>query len=246
MAPRNILLVTGRVFRELRRDIRTTILFTASPTFVVVIISGLLHNYPQSFDRIGLIVIGLFPTAPAFLFTAFAMTRDRSRGTLEYLLTSPVSKLDILLGYVTAFTLMGLVQVAMTLSVAYGLLGLHTAGPWWAVGLLALVNGILGVAIGLFATNFAKDEFQLMKILAAVGVPHLMLSGLFRSPDEMVTWMRIMSDFAPWRYGVAAVAGFEYNASPTATTWFNLAVVGGIILLLFSVSSVTILKRRTA
>lgn len=246
MSPRNVLLVTGRVFRELRRDIRTAVLFTASPTFVVVIISGLLHNYPQSFDRIGLIVIGLFPTAPAFLFTAFAICRDRSRGTLEYLLTSPVGKMDILLGYVTAFTLMGLIQVAMTLSVAYGLLGLHTAGPWWVVGLLALLNGILGVALGLFATNFAKDEFQLMKILAAAGVPHLMLSGLFRSPDEMPTWMRILSDFAPWRYGVSAVAGFEYNASPTSTIWFSLAVVAGIVVLLFGLSSVTVLKRTTA
>ncbi len=129
MISRNSLLIADRVFRELRRDVQTMVLFTISPTFVMILISGILHNYPQTFDRVGLIVVGLFPTAPAYLFTAFAIMRDRTRGTLEYLLTSPVKKLDVLAGYLLGFTVPAVVQVALTTGVSYGLLGLKSAGP---------------------------------------------------------------------------------------------------------------------
>jgi ABC-2 type transport system permease protein len=246
MISRNSLLIADRVFRELRRDVQTMVLFTISPTFVMILISGILHNYPQTFDRVGLIVVGLFPTAPAYLFTAFAIMRDRTRGTLEYLLTSPVKKLDVLAGYLLGFTVPAVVQVALTTGVSYGLLGLKSAGPWWAVGLLALVNCALGVAIGVLAITLARNEYQLTKILIAVAVPHLMLSGLFRPHQDLVWWMRYLSNIAPWRYGVSAVSQFQYHTGPDGELWFSLAVEVGIVLLALWLSTLTVLKRRTA
>jgi ABC-2 type transport system permease protein len=237
--------VTARVFRELLRDIPTMVLFTISPTFVMVLTWGILHGHPATFERVGLIVLGLFPTAPTFLFAAFAIQRERYRGTLEHLMTTPVARVDILLGYAFAFTLPAVVQIAMTVGVTYGLLGLHTAAAWPVVGLMALVSSLLGVAIGLFSANLAHNELQLTKVLAAMAAPHLMLSGLFRPPDEMVGWMHALSTIAPWRYAVSAVAELQHHARPTAALWSNLGVTVGIILLLSAVCLGTVLKRRS-
>jgi len=238
--------IAARVFRELRRDVRTMFLYTISPTFVMVLTAGILHGYPQTFDRIGLIVLGLFPTAPTFLFAAFAIQRERYRGNLEALMTTPVSRLDILIGYIIAFTVPAVAQIGMTLGVTYGLLDLHSAGSWWLVGLMALLSSVLGVSLGMFSANLARNELQLTKVLAATAAPHLMLSGLFRPHEKMVNWMQVLSDVAPWRYAVAAVAELQHNAAPTRAMWVNLGVTVAIVVLLSSVTTGTVLRRRTA
>lgn len=246
MLSRNSLHVADRVLRELRRDYRTILLFTASPTFVMVLCAGMMADHPAAFNRTGLLVLGLFPTAPAFLFTAFALQRDRYRGSLEYLLTTPVTRLDILVGYVLAFTVPALAQVGLTLSVTYGLLGLETRGSLWVVALMALMSCVLGVVMGMFSVNLAKNELHLTKILPAVALPHLMVAGLFRPYDEMVGWMQVIATFAPWRYATGAIAELEKNTSLTSTFWLNLGVTTGIVLLLSAASTLTVLRRRKA
>jgi ABC-2 type transport system permease protein len=243
MAAPAFLLVTGRVLRELRRDYRTLFLFIVSPAFVLILAKGMLQDYPDVFARIGLITLGLFPTAPAFVFTAFAMHRERHRGTLEHLLTEPVRKSDVALGYVLAFSVLAVVQVSLSLGLTYGPLGLHSAGAWWVVGLLALLNCVLGIGLGFVITNAVHDEFQLAKVLPTTAGPQLMLSGLFLAHDKMPGWMKVVSDFAPWRYSVAAVSEFQTHVAATATAWSNLGVVVGIVALLFSLSALTVLRR---
>jgi len=238
--------ITLRVLRELLRDIPTMVLFTISPTFVMVLTSGILRNHPDTWNRVGLITLGLFPTAPTFLFAAFAIQRERFRGTLEHLMTTPAHRVDILLGYVFAFTLPAVVQIVMTVGVTYGFLDLSTAAPVWAVTLMALLSSVLGVAIGLFSANLAHSELQLTKVLAAMAAPHLMLSGLFRPPDQMVGWLHALSTIAPWRYAVSAVSELQNHTRPTAALWSNLGVTVGIIGLLSAVSLGTVLKRRSA
>lgn len=239
-------LVADRVFRELRRDIPTMVLFTISPTFVMVLTAGILANHPATFDRVGLLVVALFPTAPTFLFAAFAIQRERYRGTLEHLMTTPLSRVDILLGYAIAFTTPAIAQIGLTVGVTYGFLGLNTAAAWWVVALMALLSSVLGVAIGLFSANLARNELQLTKVLAAMAAPHLMLSGLFQPHEEMTGWMRALSNIAPWRYAVSSAAELQYNAWPTVAMWQNLGATVGIIGLLSAVCLGTVLKRRSA
>ena len=246
MVSRNALYVADRAFRELRRDVRTMTLFIISPALVMIVLSGVLHNYPQTWNRTGLLVMGLFPTAPSFLFAAFMVHRERYRGTLEYLLTTPTQKLDVLVGYLIAFMIPSVVQVGLSLTVTYQLLGFHVAGAWWALGLLALLNSALGVALGLFVTNLVRNEFQLVLTLGAIALPHLMLSGLFRSPNDMVGWMHAISDFLPWHYSVGAAAELQKHASATSALWFNVAVTVGFIFVLSTIIANTVFSRRSA
>lgn len=245
MVSRNALYVADRAFRELRRDLRTMTLFVISPALVMIVLSGMLSNYPETWNRIGLLVMALFPSAPSFLFSAFMAHRERDRGTLEYLLTTPTRKLDVLVGYLIAFTIPALFQVGLSLTITYQLLGFRIAGAWWALGLLALLNSALGVAMGLFATNLVRSEFQLALILPAIGVPHLMLSGLFRSPSDMIGWMHAISDFLPWRYAVGALEELKGHVS-TSALWYNVALTVGIIFLLSAIVTNTVFSRRSA
>ncbi|WP_433325188.1 ABC transporter permease [Spirillospora sp. CA-294931] len=246
MISRNCLHVTTRVLRELKRDGRTLFLFTLSPMFVMVLCAGMLDNTPRTFDRVGLLVMGLFPTAPAFLFTAFAIQRERYRGSLEYLLAGPVTRLDVLVGYVLAFSVPAVAQIALTLSVTYGLLGLNSAGPWWAVGLLAMLACILGVVLGMFAVNLAHNELQLTKILPAVAIPHLCVSGLFRPYDKMPEWMQVLATIAPWRYMVSTVTELHTHSSVTSALVLYLSLSIAIVLAFAGMTAGTVLKRRTA
>jgi ABC-2 type transport system permease protein len=243
---KNVLYVSERVFRELRRDVRTMTLFIISPALVMIVLYGMLSTQPDTFNRCGLIVMGLFPSAPTFLFASFAVHRERRSGTMEHLLTTPVSRTDILLGYVIGFTVPAILQVAISLTLTCGFLGLDVAGPWWAIGLLAMLNSVLGVGIGLFATMLARSEFQLVLTLPAIGVPHLSLSGLFRPYEQLVDWQHAIATFLPWRYAVGALAELKNHASVTGTLLFNVAVTVGICALLFTVAVQTVFLRRTA
>lgn len=238
--------IGSRVLRELLRDIPTMVLFIMSPVFVMVLTHGILSGYPDTWNRVGLITLCLFPTAPTFLFGAFAMQRERYRGTLEALLTTPVARADVWLGYVGGFLVPAVVQVALTFTLTYAVLGLDTAAPVWTVFAMSMLSSVLGCAMGLFSATLARNELQLTKVLAAVAAPHLMLSGFFRPPDETVAWMRALSTIAPWRYLVGAASELQLNATPTAALARNVSVTLGIIAVLSTVCLATVLRRRTA
>lgn len=246
MVSLNALYVADRAFRELRRDIRTMTLFVIAPSLVLIVINGMLHNHPQIFNRVGLIVMGLFPTVAAFLFTAFMINRERYRGTLEYLLATPTRRLDVLVGYMVAFMMPAVVQVAMSQAITYHLLNINVAGAWWAIGLLSMMNAVLGVTMGMFVTGLVRSEFQLVLILPIMGALNLVLCGVFRPHEEMVGWMRVISNFSPWRYAVGALAEFEENVSATPILWYNVAFTVGIILLLSMIVMNTVFSRRGA
>jgi ABC-2 type transport system permease protein len=95
-----------------------------------------------------------------FLVTSIAMLRERTTGTLERLMSLPIGKVDLLLGYGLAFALLAAIQAVITGTVGFWLLGLHTKGSVVWVVLLAVANALLGVSLGLFLSAFAKTEFR--------------------------------------------------------------------------------------
>src|SRR6185312_16555938 len=118
-----------------------------------------------------------------FLVTSIATLRERTSGTLERLMTTPLPKLSLLGGYGIAFGAVALLQVALTLVVATAL-GLEVVGSVaWLVA-VTLVDALLGVALGLFASAFATTEFQAIQLMPVVVLPQLLLCGLFQPRSE--------------------------------------------------------------
>jgi ABC-2 type transport system permease protein len=196
------------------------------------------------FDQIGLIMLGVFPFTTMFLVTSIAMLRERTTGTLERLLSSPVGKVDLLFGYGAAFGLAAVVQAAVASAVAYWLLGLDSAGSPGLVVLIAIANAVLGVALGLLCSAFARTEFQAVQFLPVVVLPQVLLCGLFVPRDEMAGWLQAVSDLLPLTYAVEALNEVGANADPTGTMWRDVAIVVAVALGALVVGATT-LRRRT-
>jgi ABC-2 type transport system permease protein len=215
------------------------------PTLLLTLLHFMFDRSPASFDRIALVMLGVFPFTIMFLITSIAMLRERTTGTLERLLTTPLGKLDLLFGYGIAFGIVAALQAAVTTGVAYWLLGLDTVGPAWLVILVAVTNAVLGVALGLFCSAFARSEFQAVQFMPVVALPQILLCGLFVPREQMVGWLQAISHALPVTYAVEALQEIGKHTNPTGLMWRDLAIVAGAVLLALVLAAAT-LRRRTA
>jgi ABC-2 type transport system permease protein len=202
-----------------------------------------LPGRPSLFDRVGLTMLGIFPFVVMFLVTSIAMLRERTSGTLERLLTTPLSRLDLLLGYGTAFGLAAAVQAVVTVTVATTLYGLDVAGPLWTVVLIAVVDAVLGVALGLLASAFARSEFQAVQFMPVIVLPQFFLCGLLVPREQMAGWLQAVSDVLPLTYAVEALQETGRSAEPTGTMSVDVAVVAGAALLALALAAATLRRR---
>ncbi|MGW0503371.1 ABC transporter permease [Micromonospora sp. NPDC003241] len=239
----------GRILRQLRHDRRTVALLVVVPTVLLTLVYYMYADQPtppgqpSTFDRIALVMLGFFPFLIMFLVTSIAMLRERTSGTLERLLTTPLSRTDLLFGYGIAFGLAGAVQATIASAVAYWVFGLETAGSSALVILVAALNAVLAVALGLLCSAFARTEFQAVQFMPVVVAPQLLLCGLFVPRDEMAGWLQAISDVLPLSYAVEALQEVGAHAEPTATMWRDVAVVAGAAVLALVLASATLRRR---
>jgi ABC-2 type transport system permease protein len=249
-SPRLTAVTAARVLRQLRHDRRTIAMMLLLPSLLL----GLLYliwqdaptppGQPSVFDEVGLTMIAIFPFVVMFLVTSIAMLRERTSGTLERLLTTPLARLDLLLGYGAAFGLAAAVQAVLTVTVATALYGLDVAGSLWLVVLIAVVDAVLGVALGLLASAFARTEFQAVQFMPVVVLPQFFLCGLLVARDQMPGWLHAISDVLPLTYAVDALRQLSDHGGATTTMWRDVAVVlGYAVAALFAAA--TTLRRST-
>jgi len=244
MSPRVTVATAARVLTQLRRDPRTVALIVFVPCLLVTLLRYLFDAQPGVFDRVGGTMLGLFPFITMFVVTSITMLRERVTGTLERLMTMPLAKLDLLLGYAIAFALVAVVQATVVSLLAFGLLGLDVQGSRIAVIALAVGNAVLGMALGLFASAFARTEFQAVQFMPLIVFPQVLLSGLFVARAQMAGWLRGISDAFPLTYAYDALSRVTQGRGLGAWFVFDLVVVVGATLLALALGAAT-LKRRT-
>jgi ABC-2 type transport system permease protein len=234
----------ARILRQLRHDRRTIAMIVLVPSVLLTLLRFLYDSTPALFDRVGLIMLGVFPLVIMFLLTSVAMLRERTTGTLERLLTTPIRKVDILLGYGIAFAIAAAVQAVIVSTLAYLLLGLDTLGPPWLVAVIAVGNAVLGMALGLLVSAFARTEFQAVQFMPAFVLPQALLCGLLAPRDQMAGWLHAISDAFPMSYSVEALQELGRHTSPTGLMWRDLAIITGCIVVALLLGAAT-LRRRT-
>jgi ABC-2 type transport system permease protein len=239
------LATTLRVLRQLRRDHRTLALVFLVPPLLLTLFRYVFDGQPETFDRVGGPLVGLFPFISMFLVTSIAMLRERTTGTLERLMSMPVEKLDLLLGYGLAFAAVAAVQATITSVVAFGLLGLDTAGSVVVVVLIAIANALLGMALGLFVSAFASTEFQAVQFMPEVVIPQLLLAGLLVPRERMADVLEWISAVLPLTYAYDALAQVTRDGELDAGLAADVGVVVAAIVLALALGAAT-LPRRTA
>jgi len=238
------LATAGRVLRQLRRDRRTLALVLFVPALLMTLFRYVFDGQPATFDRVGPPMVGIFPFVTMFLVTSIAMLRERTSGTLERLMSLPLAKLDLLLGYGLAFAGVAAVQAAFTALVSFGLLGLDSAGPAWLIMILAVGNAVLGMALGLFLSAFAQTEFQAVQFMPAFVLPQLLLAGLLVPRDKMAPLLEFVSYVLPMTYAYDALARAAADDLDSRLA-LDALVIAGFVLLSLTLGATT-LRRRTA
>jgi ABC-2 type transport system permease protein len=244
MRPRTGLATTQRVLTQLRRDPRTIALIVAVPCVLVTLLRYLFDSQPETFDHIGGPMLGLFPFITMFLVTSITMLRERVTGTLERLMTLPLAKLDILIGYAVAFALLAAVQSTVVSLLAFGPLGLDVHGSHVVVVALAVGNATLGMSLGLLTSAFARTEFQAVQFMPAIVFPQLLLCGLFVARDQMARWLEVLSYALPLTYAYDALARVTQGRELGGWFALDLVVMLGATLLALALGAAT-LRRRT-
>jgi ABC-2 type transport system permease protein len=234
-----------RILGQLRHDHRTVGLVIVVPPLLLTLLYYMFKDTPVIFQGVARTMLGIFPFIIMFLITSIAMLRERTTGSLERLLTTPMGKLDLLFGYGIAFGVTAAIQATIASGVAYLFLGLDTQGSPGLVITIAVANAVLGVALGLLASAFARTEFQAVQFMPVIVIPQLLLCGLFVARADMVGWLQAISNVLPMTYSVEALNEVGRFADPTTTMWKDLAIVVGCIVVALTLAAAT-LRRRTA
>jgi ABC-2 type transport system permease protein len=245
VSARVTLATARRVLWQIRRDPRTIALLLLVPVGLLVLMRYVFDGQPRTFQAVGAPLCGLFPFIIMFLVTSIAMLRERTTGTLERLMTLPLAKVDLLAGYGIAFGLLAALQAAVVCLVGFLALGLTAPHGAWLVGLLAVGNAVLGMALGLFVSAFAQTEFQAVQFMPAFIFPQLLLCGLFVDRDEMAGALHAVSWALPLTYAYDALARATRSGSLGGGMVVDVCVILGATLVALALGALT-LRRRTA
>jgi ABC-2 type transport system permease protein len=140
-----------------------------------------------------------------FVVTSITTLRERTSGTLERLMATPLGKVDLLAGYGIAFALVATVQATLVSAVSFLLLGLDVEGSPAAVGAIGIGNAVLGMSLGLFVSAFARTEFQAVQFMPAFVTPQMLLCGLFVPRSQMARALEVAADALPLTYAFDAL-----------------------------------------
>jgi ABC-2 type transport system permease protein len=233
----------SRVLRQVRHDPRTIGLLLVVPCVLLGMLAWI-FNQTAVFDHIGAPLLGVFPFVVMFLLTSVATLRERQSGTLERLLTLPLSKGDLLGGYALAFGLLAVLQALLAAGFSILVLRLDVAGPSWLLVVVAVVVALLGTTLGLFASAFARTEFQAVQFMPAFVLPQFLLCGLLVPRDDLPTALRVLSDVLPLSYAVDAMRTITTSAEPGADVARDVLIVLAFVFAAIIFAAAT-LRRRT-
>ncbi|MEU6535964.1 ABC transporter permease [Streptomyces sp. NPDC047000] len=239
------LATAARVLRQLRHDPRTIALMLLVPCLMLVLLRYVYDGSPRIFDNIGASLLGIFPLITMFLVTSIATLRERTSGTLERLLAMPLGKGDLIGGYALAFGTIAILQSLLATGLALWVLGLDVIGSPWLLLLIALLDALLGTALGLFVSAFAASEFQAVQFMPAVIFPQLLLCGLLTPRGSMQPVLEGISDVLPMSYAVEGMNEVLRHTDVTATFVRDVLIVAGCAVLVLGLGAAT-LRRRTA
>ncbi|MEV4685440.1 ABC transporter permease [Streptomyces kurssanovii] len=239
------LATAARVLRQLRHDPRSIALMLLVPCVMLFLLRFVFDGSPGTFDSIGASLLGIFPLITMFLVTSIATLRERTSGTLERLLAMPLGKADLIAGYALAFGLVAVIQSLLATGLALWGLGLDIVGSPWLLLLVALLDALLGTALGLFVSAFAASEFQAVQFMPAVIFPQLLLCGLFAPRDTMQPVLEAISDVLPMSYAVDAMSEVLRHPDVTGDFVRDVLVVAVCALVVLALGAAT-LRRRTA
>lgn len=237
------LATTRRILQQLSHDHRTLAMIFIVPCLLLSLLAWLFSDNERMFDSLGPSLLAIFPMIIMFLITSIATLRERTSGTLERMLTTPIAKVDILLGYALAFGFLAIIQASLASVVALRLLGMDVAGPEWMLVVIAVSDALLGTALGLMMSAFARSEFQAVQFMPAFILPQILLCGLLVPLAKMPDILEGIARVLPMTYAVEAMQNIGREVEISDETLRDLWIVLGVVVIAVILGALTLRRR---
>ena len=196
----------------------------------------------DTMDFIAPVYIALLSMFFVFLLTCVSFLRERTQGTMERLLATPVTRLEIVLGYMAGLGVFALVQVAVILFFTVWVLKIHYLGSLALLFLVIALLAVVGVSLGILASAFARNEFQVVQFIPLLIIPQVLLGGTFWAVEEMPDFLQPLAYLMPITYANRALRDVMLKGWGLADIWPNLAVLVGLAAILVALGALTMRK----
>ena len=193
------------------------------------------------FDKIMPILMGFFVFLFVFLISGMALLRERTTGTLDRLLATPVKRSDIVFGYILSYGMLAIIQTLLIVGYTIWVLNVELVGSIIWVGIINILLAMVALAFGLLMSTFAKSEFQMMQFIPVILVPQIFFSGLIPL-DSMADWLKYIADIMPIKYAGDALTNVIMTGAGFNQIWVDLLVLLGFLVVL-TVANIQGLKR---
>ncbi|WP_166982704.1 ABC transporter permease [Paramicrobacterium fandaimingii] len=243
MNPMRTLATTGRVLTQIRHDPRTIGLLLIVPSLLIGLVAWIFDETPV-FADIGPAILALFPFIVMFLVTSIGTLRERRSGTLERLLSMPLGRGDFILGYTLAFGLLAVLQTAVAVAYATWVCGLEIDGSIGMLFAVAIADALLGTALGLLASAFARTEFQVVQFMPVFVFPQILLGGIFLPRNQLPDVLEVIGDWLPLSHAIDALTAVSTGNEDAQFVWLRVLFIGCWIVASIVIGSLT-LRRRT-
>jgi ABC-2 type transport system permease protein len=234
------LAIAGKIVLQLLHDRRSIALVIGAPIIVMSLVGFSFSNQPEILNRIAPALIGTFAFFFTFLLTGITFLRERTQGTLERMLVTPVGRIDILIGYLLGFIPFAAAQSAVIVTFTVLALDITHQGSLLNVAILLLALVVAAVNLGIFISIFAKNEFQITQFLPIVLAPQVFLSGIILPIEQMPSYFQLLSRIMPLRYAVDGLQSIMLRGSELSSITGELTILLVFALALLILASFTI------
>lgn len=241
--PSQAFTIAGRVVRQLIRDRRTMALILIVPVVVMTLI-GLSFPEGSFLNYIAPALLATLALFFGFLLTGISFLRERSQGTMERLMASPVSRLDIVTGYLFGFFIFALVQTLVILLFTIYVLDITYHGDLWQIFVFQIVVIAGAVNLGIFISTFARNEFQMVQFIPLIIFPQIFLCGIIWPVEQMPDYLQWLSTILPLTYAVDGLRSIMIRGESLIDVGSELAILVGFAIVISSMAAITL--RRSA
>ncbi|MDA1036450.1 MAG: ABC transporter permease [Chloroflexi bacterium] len=232
-----------RIIRQISRDRRSVGLIIVAPVVVMSLVGFSFIDQRPVLDRVAPALVATFAMFFTFLLTGVSFLRERSQGTLERLLTTPVARADILVGYLLGFLVFATLQSLVVLLYTLVALQVEYQGSFWAMMVVLMTLTVVSVNLGIYISTFARNEFQVVQFIPIILAPQIFLSGVVLPVQQLPGYFQAVSNVLPLTYAVDALRGIMLQGESLVDVGPELAVLSGFAVILLGLAALTV--RRT-
>lgn len=233
--------ILSRVGSGLQRESKAAVSKTgrAEPALTVRYIFG--YDL-EMIETVGPAILGLVVFFFTFILAAISFLRERSSGTLEKFMVSPLSRVEMVSGYVLGFSFIATIQSATTLLIVVFVFGVPMKGNPLLAFFIVLLLGASALVLGSFFSNFARSEFQVVQFIPIVIIPQIVLSGVFWPLQSVPEFLRPISYVLPLTYSSHALRAVMLKGATLTQILPDLLPLGAFFVLMFAAA--TLMLRR--